>query len=277
DHQRLDEAQDDDRKAAQVEKADRQRHAGHGQDQILEHLHVGPEEHEGEQHVGDVDRPVPEPEGENAEHRHDGTRCDRETAQRGAQRLAHERGLSPSPSFTASSAALVRSLTCSFRKMLATWFFTVCSLMKRRFPISRFDSPVASSFRISSSRAVRASSCSRKRSSARSRSNSRRTRPAISPESIGSPAAARSTVLRISSGDTFFSRYPTAPALSAANPRSESEYAVSMTTRISGCFSRSARVSSIPPSPGSSTSIRTICGRPCARSALHSSSPLPAV
>src|SRR5438128_1492954 len=49
--------------------------------------------------------------------------------------------------------------------------------------------------------------------------------------------------------------------MSAANTRSESEKAVSMTTRTSGCFSRSAWVSSMPPSPGISTSISTRCGR----------------
>ena len=40
----------------------------------------------------------------------------------------------------------------------------------------------------------------------RSRSNSCSTRPAISPESMGSPAATRCTVARISLGETFFSR-----------------------------------------------------------------------
>jgi hypothetical protein len=151
-----------------------------------------------------VDRPVLESNGEDAGHGDGDADDHHDRAQRGREARAHERGARPSR--TASSAAFVRSFTWSFRKMLATWFLTVCSLMERRRPISRFDSPVARSLRISSSRAVRPASCSRRFSSARSRSNSRSTRPAISPDSIGSPAAARSTVSRISSGDAFLSR-----------------------------------------------------------------------
>src|SRR6185503_5878967 len=91
----------------------------------------------------EVDRPVLEPERERARHRHGDPGRDDERAERRAEPRAHVGRGVPRPSRTARSAALVRSFTWSLRKILATWFFTVCSLMKRRRPISRFDSPVA--------------------------------------------------------------------------------------------------------------------------------------
>src|SRR5262249_27198515 len=257
-----DEAEDDDRGPTNVEEGDVRHQLGHRERDVRQHLDGGQVDEKREQNEDHVDGPVLTPPAERAGQGDAGSGRDHHAAQGGTTGLRHDGVRSRSPSRTASSAAFVRSFTWSFRKMLATWFFTVCSLMKSRFPISRFESPVARSFRISSSRAVSAESCSRWRSSWRSRSNSRSTRPAISPESFGSPAAARSTVARISSGGTFFGRYPTAPALSAAKTRSESENAVSMTTRTSGCRSWRVRVSSMPLSPGSSTSISTSCGRP---------------
>src|SRR5262249_50164984 len=276
-YDRRDEAENDDRGPTDVEEGDVGHQLGHRERDVWQHLDGRQVDEKREQDEHHIDGPVLAPPAERAGQGDAGSGRDHHAAHDGTTGFRHDGVRSRSPSRTASSAALVRSFTWSFLKMLATWFFTVCSLMKSRFPISRFESPVARSFSISSSRAVSAESCSRWRSSWRSRSNSRSTRPAISPESIGSPAAARSTVARISSGGTFFGRYPTAPALSAAKTRSESENAVSITTRTSGCRSWRVRVSSMPFSPGSSTSISTSCGRPWERMARHISSPLPAV
>src|SRR5947199_2115514 len=167
-HDALHEAEHYDGRAALVNKADREREPGHGQHERRQYLDVEAEEEDREERIDDVDRPVREPELERAPHRHRNARRDQGAAQRlrsprhpQRQPARHDGRFSPSPSFTASRAALVRSFTRSFRKMLATWFLTVCSLMKSRFPISRFDSPVARSRRISSSRAVSVSSCSR--------------------------------------------------------------------------------------------------------------------
>src|SRR4051812_15677591 len=68
--------------------------------------------------------------------------------------VAHGHGGSRSFSRTAYITASMRECSCSFSRMLRTWFFTVFSLMNSRLAISRLFSPWATSLSTSSSRSV---------------------------------------------------------------------------------------------------------------------------
>jgi signal transduction histidine kinase len=171
---------------------------------------------------------------------------------------ANRSGRAARPSRTASSAAWVRDVRPSLRRMLLTCVRAVRSLIVSRRAISLFALPSAISLRISVSRGDRPANGSLSGPAGADSETIRRRATAASR--CTSPRCAARIATASSSGAASLMRYPEAPAWSADSTRDWSMSEVIATTSMLGRSARSCRVAVTPSTGSIARSISTTSG-----------------